>query len=120
MTWDPSHRPPRSRRRRTTCGGASSSATRKFIFAGAATFTLLLPLALTSTNGAVRRLGFAGWKRLHRLAYVAGATGVLHFVWRVKKDLREPALYALVIGALLLVRMAVYVRARLARAAVAQ
>jgi sulfoxide reductase heme-binding subunit YedZ len=94
-------------------------AKRKFIFAGAATFTLLVPLALTSTNGAVRRLGFARWKRLHRLAYLAGATGVLHFVWRVKKDVREPVLYALVIGALLLVRILPWLRARLARSAMA-
>ncbi len=93
---------------------------RKFIFAGAATFVLLVPLALTSTNGAVRRLGFARWKRLHRLAYVAGATGTLHFVWRVKKDLREPLLYATVLGALLLVRLATQVRTRQARDSMAQ
>jgi sulfoxide reductase heme-binding subunit YedZ len=93
---------------------------RKFIFAGAATFAMLVPLALTSTNAAVRRLGFARWKRLHRLAYAAGATGALHFIWRVKKDLREPALYALVVGALLLVRIVAQLRTRIARAAVPQ
>lgn len=86
---------------------------RKFIFAGAATFLSLLPLALTSTDGAVRRLGFARWKRLHRLAYVAGATGALHFLWRVKKDVREPAIYAAALGALLLVRAATRARARI-------
>ncbi|HZP43949.1 MAG TPA: protein-methionine-sulfoxide reductase heme-binding subunit MsrQ [Candidatus Binatia bacterium] len=78
---------------------------RKFIFVGVATFVLLVPLAVTSTNGAVRRLGYARWKRLHRLAYVAPALAVLHFLWRVKRDVREPVAYAAVLGALLLLRL---------------
>ncbi len=86
---------------------------RKFIFVGAATFTLLLPLALTSTNGAVRRLGFARWKRLHRLAYLAGVLGVVHFFLRVKKDISEPRAYALVLAAFLAVRIATVVRRRI-------
>jgi sulfoxide reductase heme-binding subunit YedZ len=85
---------------------------RKFIFVGFATFVLLVPLAATSTNGALRRLGFARWKRLHRLAYVATALAVVHFVWRVKKDVREPVAYGVVLGALLLVRLIAYVRER--------
>jgi sulfoxide reductase heme-binding subunit YedZ len=92
---------------------------RKFILAGAATYLMLLPLALTSTNAAVRRLGFARWKRLHRLAYLAGAVAALHFIWRVKKDLREPAVYAIVIGALLLARLAARIPTRLGHARVA-
>ena len=75
--------------------------------------------AVTSTNGAVKRLGFGRWKLLHRLAYVAPTLGVLHFIWRVKKDLREPAVYAVVIGALLLARLATQIPTRLGRGRVA-
>jgi len=89
---------------------------RKFIFVGLAAFVLLIPLAATSTSGALKRLGHARWKRLHRLAYVAPILGVVHFTWRVKKDVREPAAYAVVIGALLVVRAGVYLRARLSAA----
>jgi sulfoxide reductase heme-binding subunit YedZ len=85
---------------------------RKFIFVGFAAFVLLLPLAATSTAGSVRRLGFARWKLLHRLAYVAPALGALHFFLRVKKDVREPLAYAAVLGTLLLVRVGFYLRAR--------
>ncbi len=86
---------------------------RRFIYVGAITFTLLVPLAATSTNGMVRRLGFANWKRLHRLAYVATVLAVVHFTWRVKKDVREPLAYGGVLAALLLVRVAAALRARL-------
>ena len=65
---------------------------RPFVTAGAATLLMLLPLALTSTRGWMRRLG-SRWGKLHRLVYVAAATGVLHFWWGVKADIREPALY---------------------------
>jgi len=88
---------------------------RKFIFVGFLAFILLVPLALTSTAEAVRRLGFIRWKRLHRLAYVATTLGVIHFVWRVKKDLREPVIYAIVLGALFLARLAVSLHSRLKR-----
>ena len=86
---------------------------RKFIFVGFFAFILMVPLALTSTAAAVRRLGFAAWKRLHRLAYAAAILGVIHFIWRVKKDLREPILYTIVLGALFLVRLAASFRSRL-------
>jgi sulfoxide reductase heme-binding subunit YedZ len=89
---------------------------RKFIFVGFAAFVLLVPLAATSTDAAVKRLGFARWKRLHRLAYVAPVLGVIHFTWRVKKDVREPLTYAAVLAALLLVRLAVHLRGRLSAA----
>ncbi len=85
---------------------------RKFIYVGFAAFVLLIPLAATSTNGAVKRVGFARWKLLHRLAYVAPALGVLHFIWRVKKDISEPATYGVVLGALLLVRVVTTLRGR--------
>ena len=87
-------------------------AKRPFILSGFAAFVLLTPLAATSTAGAVRRLGFARWKRLHRLAYPAGALAAFHFWLRVKKDVREPAIYAAVLAALLLARLAVVVRER--------
>jgi sulfoxide reductase heme-binding subunit YedZ len=67
---------------------------RKFITVGFLAFLLLIPLAVTSTNGMVKRLGFPRWKRLHRLIYVATAAGVVHFIWRVKADVRLPLVYA--------------------------
>ena len=85
---------------------------RKFIFVGFAAFVLLIPLAITSTNGSVKRLGYARWKRLHRLAYVAPILAVIHFVWRVKRDVSEPAVYAVVLAALIGVRIAVWARAQ--------
>ena len=84
---------------------------RKFIFVGFAAFVLLIPLAITSTNGSVKRLGYARWKRLHRLAYAAPILAVIHFVWRVKRDVSEPAVYAVVLAALIGVRIAAWARA---------
>ncbi|RKH41302.1 sulfite oxidase heme-binding subunit YedZ [Corallococcus llansteffanensis] len=91
--------------------------TRPFITVGFTAFLLLVPLALTSTNRQVRRLGFPRWQRLHRLAYVAAVLGVVHFVWRVKKDVTEPALYGAVLALLLAVRVGEAVRKRRALAA---
>jgi methionine sulfoxide reductase heme-binding subunit len=88
---------------------------RKFIFVGASAFVALIPLAATSTSGSLKRLGYARWKRLHRLAYVAPLLAVIHFTWRVKKDVREPVVYAIVLAGLLAFRLGVYVRERLAR-----
>ena len=85
---------------------------RKFIFVGFSAFVLLLPLAATSTNWAVKRLGYLRWKQLHRLAYVAPALAVLHFVWRVKRDVREPVTYGIVLAALLVARAVVQLRVR--------
>jgi sulfoxide reductase heme-binding subunit YedZ len=78
---------------------------RKFIFVGFAAFVMMTPLAWTSTNGAVRRMGYVKWKRLHLLVYPAALCAVVHFVWRVKKDLSEPLAYAAILAALLLVRV---------------
>jgi sulfoxide reductase heme-binding subunit YedZ len=78
---------------------------RKFITIGMLTFTLLVPLALTSTDRWVRRLGFVRWKRLHRLAYVAAVCGVIHFVWRVKADLLQPMLFAAALAVLFAIRL---------------
>jgi sulfoxide reductase heme-binding subunit YedZ len=92
---------------------------RQFIFVGFATFLLLIPLAVTSTNAAVQRMGYARWKQLHRLAYIAPLLGIIHFTWRVKKDVSEPVMYAVVLGALLLVRVVAYLRSRLSASATA-
>jgi len=83
---------------------------RPFIISGFAAFLLLAPLAATSTAAAVQRLGFARWKRLHRLVYAAGALAAFHFWLRVKKDVREPAIYAGVLAVLLLARVVVRLR----------
>ena len=89
---------------------------RKFIFVGFAAFVVLIPLAATSTNASVKRLGFARWKQLHRLAYLAPALGVMHFVWRVKKDIHEPAVYGTVLATLLMIRVIDHLRRRGAQA----
>jgi sulfoxide reductase heme-binding subunit YedZ len=78
---------------------------RKFITVGFLAFLLLIPLAVTSTNAMVRRLGFSRWKNLHRTVYLIAVLGVIHFVWRVKSDLRKPAAFAVVLAVLLLVRV---------------
>lgn len=79
--------------------------TRRFQAVGLLTLLLLLPLAVTSTDGWVHRLGFARWKRLHRLVYLAALLGVVHFTWRVKADLLRPLLFATALAALLLARL---------------
>jgi sulfoxide reductase heme-binding subunit YedZ len=86
-------------------------AKRKFMTVGFTAWLLLLPLAVTSTDTWVRRLGFARWKRLHRLVYVAAILGVVHFTWRVKADQARPLWFAAAVG-LLLVARAVPVRRR--------
>jgi sulfoxide reductase heme-binding subunit YedZ len=77
---------------------------RPYVSAGFGALLLLLPLALTSTRGWQRRLG-RRWVRLHRLVYPAAALAVLHFLWLVKADLREPLVHAAVLAALLLARL---------------
>jgi len=73
---------------------------RPFITLGMLAFVLLLPLVITSNNFMMRRLG-CSWKRLHRLAYVIPALGVLHFWWLVKADVLEPLVYGVVLTILL-------------------
>lgn len=97
---------------------AADVAKRPFITVGAGALLLLLPLAVTSTDGWVRRLGFRAWKRLHRLAYAAALLGVVHFVWRVKADRLRPYLFAAAIGALLLLRLVPPLAGRRVRAPV--
>ena len=83
---------------------------RPFIMVGFAALLCLTPLAVTSTDGWVKRLGFKTWKRIHRLAYLAAALAVVHFVWRVKADLRRPLLFAAIFLVLLGVRLPGWVR----------
>ena len=78
---------------------------RPFIAFGFLAWLILVPLAITSTDGMVKRLGFVRWKQLHRLAYAAGALGALHFYMRVKSDVREPLVYAAVLATLLVLRV---------------
>lgn len=92
---------------------------RPFILAGFAAFTLLVPLAATSTAGMLKWLGFVRWKRLHRLAYVAAILGVVHFFLRVKKDATEPLIYGAVLGLLFAVRAGAWLKEQRARAAAA-
>ena len=86
-------------------------AKRPYITVGFATFLSLVPLAVTSTKGWVKRLGAARWQRLHQLVYVAAAGAVFHFLWLVKADTRLPAVYGVLVVALLGYRLAVRRRA---------
>jgi sulfoxide reductase heme-binding subunit YedZ len=76
-----------------------------WVLVGFTAFLCLLPLAITSTNGWIRRLGGKNWNRLHRLVYVAAIAGVLHYLWLVKKDIHYPLLYGSVLTVLLLMRV---------------
>jgi len=79
-------------------------AKRPFITAGFTAFLCMLPLAVTSTKGWIRRLGGKRWQRLHRLVYLTGIAAVVHYYWLVKSDVRRPLLYAGLVGTLLLFR----------------
>lgn len=76
---------------------------RPYITVGFTALVLLLPLAATSTNRMMRRLG-RRWQRLHRLVYVIAILGVVHYYWQVKRDVREPLIYAAILTALLAYR----------------
>ncbi len=75
-------------------------AKRKFITVGFTGFILMIPLALTSTQAMIRRLG-KRWTKLHRLIYISALAGVIHYWWLVKADVRKPAYYAVVLAVLL-------------------
>ena len=76
-----------------------------WVLVGFTAFLCLIPLAITSTNGWVRRLGGKRWQRLHRVVYVAATAGVLHYFWLVKKDVSYPLAYGAVLLVLLLSRL---------------
>ncbi|HTV01833.1 MAG TPA: protein-methionine-sulfoxide reductase heme-binding subunit MsrQ [Luteitalea sp.] len=85
-------------------------AKRRYITVGVAGFLCLLPLAVTSTTGWIRRLG-RKWQTLHRLAYVAAVCGVVHLLWIVKgDDLREPFTYGAILAVLMAVRVVYWTR----------
>lgn len=93
-------------------------AKRPFILVGFSAFVLLIPLAATSTNGMIKRLGGKRWQWLHRLIYVAAALAVLHFWWMkaAKNNLAQPMLFAAIVAVLLLARV-YWSRAKANRAA---
>ena len=84
---------------------AKDIAKRPFITVGFLGFLLLLPLAITSTAGWIRRLGGKRWRALHRLVYFAAACGVIHYYWKVKSDVRMPLFYGALVALLLLWRL---------------
>lgn len=94
-------------------------AKRRFITAGMTGFALMLPLALTSTRWAIRKMGGKRWQALHRLIYLSACAGVIHYIWLVKADLKKPLEYAAVLGVLLAYRVVVWVASRNGRVAVA-
>ena len=80
---------------------------RPFITAGFTAFVLLIPLAITSTAGWIRRLGGKRWQMLHRLVYVSAVAGVVHYYWLVKSDITRPVFYAAIVALLLAYRAAI-------------
>ncbi len=93
---------------------------RPFITVGFTGLTLMVPLALTSTAGMIRRLGGKLWRRVHRLVYAVAVAGVVHYWWLVKADIRRPRIYAAIVAVLLAYRVVAWLgRRRVARAAFA-
>ena len=91
---------------------AADIAKRPFITLGFTALVLLVPVAITSTDGWVRRLGYRKWQRLHQLVYVAGVLAAVHFIWRVKIDVSQPLTYAFILAMLLAVRVVVWLQKR--------
>jgi len=89
-------------------------AQRPFILVGVLALLLMVPLAITSTNGWVRRLGYRRWQRIHQVVYLAGALAAVHFIWRVKLDVSQPLTYAAIFAGLLALRLALWLRKRYA------
>jgi len=85
-------------------------AKRKFITVGFTAFVLLIPLAVTSTAGWIRRLGGKRWRALHRLIYFSAIAGVIHYLWLVKADIRKPLEYGAVLAVLLGYRLLVWIQ----------
>ena len=83
---------------------AADIAKRRFITVGVAAWLLLLPLAATSTNWAIRKLGGKRWNRLHKLVYAAAVCGVIHYWWQVKPGVRTPMTMTVILGVLLAAR----------------
>jgi methionine sulfoxide reductase heme-binding subunit len=86
-------------------GMLADIAKRKFITVGFTAFVLLIPLAITSTAGWIRRLGGRRWRALHRLIYFSAIAGVIHYLWLVKADIRKPLEYGSILALLLFYRI---------------
>lgn len=85
---------------------------RRFITVGFLGFVLMIPLAITSTKGWIRRMGGKNWTWLHRAIYVSAIAGVIHYAWLVKSDETKPIQYAVILGVLLAYRIVVWVIAK--------
>lgn len=83
---------------------------RPFITVGFSSLLLLVPLAITSTNKMIKRLGSRRWIRLHRLVYIAAIGGAIHYVWAKKLDTRDPMIYAGVLAILLVLRIPMWMQ----------
>jgi sulfoxide reductase heme-binding subunit YedZ len=83
---------------------------RKYLIVGSIALLVMLPLAITSTNAMIKRLGGKRWRALHRLAYVAAIAGVIHYYMQAKADVRQPRVFAAVLAILLGYRLVVYLR----------
>jgi len=97
LSWDTA--------RRLSASVVEDIGKRPFITVGFTAFVLMIPLAITSTAGWIRRLGGKRWNLLHRLVYVSACAGVVHYWWLVKADVRRPFAYGFVVGVLLLFRI---------------
>jgi len=93
-------------------------AKRPFITVGFLGFILLIPLALTSTTGWIRRLGGKRWQMLHRAIYISAMAGVIHYYWLVKSDVRKPLFYGALVAILLLFRLGSWISKRRSQAPV--
>ena len=81
---------------------------RKYLIVGSMALIVMIPLAITSTNAMIKRLGGKRWRALHRLAYVAAMAGVIHYYMQVKADARQPLVFAAALALLLGWRLMVY------------
>ena len=90
---------------------------RPYITVGFTGFVLMIPLALTSTKGWIRRLGGQRWNLVHKLVYVTGVLGVVHYLWKVKLDVTNPLIYGAIVGVLLSVRVVRWLSKRQSSAA---
>ncbi len=87
-------------------------ARRTYLVIGSIALIVMIPLAVTSTNAMIKRLGGKRWRALHRLAYVAAICGVIHYYMQVKADIRQPLVFAAVLTVLLGYRVVEYLRQR--------
>lgn len=83
---------------------------RPYITVGFSAFLLMVPMAVTSTQLMIRRLGGSRWQKIHQMIYLVGLLGVIHFCWLVKKDLRQPVIFALIFSVLMGCRWFFWVR----------